>query len=768
MSQLTDEQSAYVNFNELIDTKLIATAGSGKTFTIIQKMDHIINDKILKSEEILMLTFSRFTRDDFINRINKNNIKSINIDYIKTIDSFAKSIIDPHNEVDVSILSYKFMKYLELTKSSEIKKNAKIKNIRTIFVDEAQDLNETQYKILCLLKKKNKTVINLIGDPNQNIYQFRGSSDKYLSNFQAKTFYLTYNFRSHQEVVEFSKYLRPNQDVDIICKKSKINRLPVSVFYKDEDDLEINIIALLKNAEKNNIDLSDFAILSPTRGRMRSDGKSNGLCLISNILFKNGYKFKQFYEEATDELANNIQYIPEQNHINILTFMGSKGLEWKYTIIIDAETCLINKKIFTEEKHKGDQYLLYVACSRAINNLFIFAKYTTRMAEHIFHFNPWFALVPETKYRRDERFDDVFQFQKIKERITHQEEKKINKIIEQCSEEDLYNLAILCDYGVENSNSINEQQTIYELKNKKHSNMFISRYIKELFFIYYNIANNLPLKKFHDIENIINLDVIMRDLSPKFLNWYYWNRNNLTWETFDKEKDKEYFDPEIKNIIETNFKRTKDLSEHVIVPDCYFKNFILKHLDDIKENYQKYLDCYNNDNDKIMEEKCIKVRKYLFKMMVLIYSLETQHYYHVLNKGYKFKHILNDYIELFDKIKIFCFNKGDDAIRINESNIQINKLDLIGEIDFIEIKNFKKNFYDIKCSSDITLKHIIYQTVCNILYNNLDEYECENHDINLNFLNLITGKLLKIKLFLTKKKIKNILDILIKNKKNIK
>jgi DNA helicase-2/ATP-dependent DNA helicase PcrA len=111
------------------------------------------------------------------------------------------------------------MKYLESTKASDIKKNAKLKNIKAIFVDEAQDLNETQYKILCLLKQKNKTVINLIGDPNQNIYQFRGSSDKYLTNFQAKTFYLTYNFRSHQEVVEFSKYLRPNQDVDIICKK---------------------------------------------------------------------------------------------------------------------------------------------------------------------------------------------------------------------------------------------------------------------------------------------------------------------------------------------------------------------------------------------------------------------------------------------------------------------------------------------------------------------------------------------------------------------
>jgi hypothetical protein len=60
--------------------------------------------------------------------------------------------------------------------------------------------------------------------------------------------------------------------------------------------------------------------------------------------------------------------------------------------------------------------------------------------------------------------------------------------------------------------------------------------------------------------------------------------------------------------------------------------------------------------------------------MVLIYSLETQHYYHVLNKGKKFKHILVDYVELFDKIKIFCSEK---TFKIKDSHIQINKYDLI-------------------------------------------------------------------------------------------
>jgi hypothetical protein len=751
MSQLTDEQSSYVFFDELVDTKLIATAGSGKTFTIIQKMDHLIKEKILEPEQILMLTFSRFTRDDFINRIKKYGIKTINENYIKTIDSFAKSIIDPNNEVDVSILSYKFMIYLENTTSDDIKNNNKLKSIKTIFVDEAQDLNETQYKILCLMKEKNNTVINLIGDPNQNIYQFRGSSDKHLNNFNVKTFYLTYNFRSHQEVVEFSKYLRPNQDINIICKKKSINRLPVSAFYKDEDDLEYNIISILKNAEKNNVDLSDFAILAPTRGRMRSDGRSNGLCLVSNILFKNGYKFKQFYEESTEDMSSNIQYIPEKGHINILTYMGSKGLEWKYTIIIDAEICLINKRYFTLDKHKGDQYLLYVACSRAINNLYIFSKYSRKKLEKVFHFNPWFSLVPDDKYKRDKRFDDEFKFQDIKENVSLLDEKKISKILDQCSEESLYNLAVLCDYGVENSHAKKTIETIYEIKDVQNSNMFISRFIRELFYIYYNMSKGLPLKKFHDIENIINLDLIMKNFSQKFLNWYYLNRSNLTWDIFDREKDK--YDPEIRNIIEDNFKRTKELSDYVIVPDSYFKMFILSNKDKIKKIYEKYLKCKNE----------VKVRKYLFKLLVIIYALETQHYYHVLNEGSKFEHILDEYSDLFDKIKDFCYQ---ESLLINEANIYINKCDLTGHIDFVSIdEDNNKKYYDIKCSSDITLKHIVQQIVCQILYNNWDDDDKDSHDLCLNFINLITGKNIKITLSLTKDKIKEILKIMDENKK---
>lgn len=88
-----------------------------------------------------------------------------------------------------------------------------------ICVDEAQDLNKAQYefiKVLCGDKAKS---LFMVGDPNQMIYGFNGSSHKYLCeefiiDFCPLTFSLTQNFRSSRSVIELANKLKPgSQDV---------------------------------------------------------------------------------------------------------------------------------------------------------------------------------------------------------------------------------------------------------------------------------------------------------------------------------------------------------------------------------------------------------------------------------------------------------------------------------------------------------------------------------------------------------------------------
>jgi len=755
MSKFTDEQNNYITYKELTDSVLLATAGAGKTFTIIHRLKHIVDSKIFKPEEILMLTFSRMCRDDFINRIKKYNITCIPENHIRTIDSFAKSLIDENNEIDVSLLSYKFMKYLQDTSIEDIKKNTKLASIKTLFVDEAQDLNETQYTIIKLLKEKNNTLINLIGDPNQNIYQFRNSSDKYLTEFQAKTFYLTKNFRSYDPIINFSKYLRPVPTMNIEGHLGESDCKPSIVFHEDDLELETHLMSVLNDAKKCEVDFSDIAILSPTRGKMKGYGKSHGLCLISNLLYKNKIKFNQFYEESSDngEMNSNIKYAPEKGHINVLTYMGSKGLEWKYVILIDADMCLINKRYFNEEKHKNDHYLLYVACSRAINNMIIFSKFRLNEGNLNFQLNPWFQSIPSEYYKMDNRFIKYFKFAKVKTYDMGENEKRVTKLIDKFDEKTLDELAQLCKYG---SNAPDKSEKIIkkiydtDFSVLINSNVFLGKYVENLFFTYYKMRTKLDRKKYVDIENIVNSKHIVVDVPLMVTSWFYINREHLTWESFDNEK--QVLDKLIVECVEKKFNRNQELAKHTIVTDGYFKSFILSMKDEIKDNYNKYLTTKSKT----------KIRKYLFYLIVILYSLETQHYYHVLSKGKKFKKILSICDDLFDKIQDFAYSTD---FNFTENNVPISKFGIVGEVDLIAKQDNKKIIWEIKCIADVTLKNILQVLMYNIIYN---EYEITNElsqTIDVNFINFLKGELLTLKIKLTLDEIKKMTDIFIESSK---
>ena len=176
------------------------------------------------------------------------------------------------------------------------------------------------------------------------------------------------------------------------------------------------------------------------------------------------------------------------------------------------------------------------------------------------------------------------------------------------------------------------------------------------------------------------------------------------------------------------------------------KSFILSIKDEIEDTYTKYI---NTTNTK-------KIRIYLFQIMVIIYSLDTQHYFHAKSKGHKFKSILQSCTDLFDKIQEFAF---DTKINITEFNTPVSRFNLTGEIDMINNKN---EIYEIKCTSDITLKHLLQVIMYNIMYNKCDENK-KDSNISTNFINFLKGELITINLILSKDKINRIIEIFTEN-----
>lgn len=80
-----------------------------------------------------------------------------------------------------------------------------------VLVDEAQDLDETQYELVQLLG--HRTIV--IGDPRQSIYMFRGATSEIFNRFILAGYELhtlETNYRSKQEVID-------NAGVDLNCER---------------------------------------------------------------------------------------------------------------------------------------------------------------------------------------------------------------------------------------------------------------------------------------------------------------------------------------------------------------------------------------------------------------------------------------------------------------------------------------------------------------------------------------------------------------------
>ncbi|MGB5746725.1 MAG: UvrD-helicase domain-containing protein [Desulfobacterales bacterium] len=109
---------------------------------------------------------------------------------------------------DFEDLIFNIVRLLE-SKSNQSRRYQK--NYQHIYVDEYQDLNQAQYRIIRALAPDEAAIKDLcvIGDPDQSIYGFRGSDTAYFKHFVgdypgAKVIRLTRNYRSTQTILKAS------------------------------------------------------------------------------------------------------------------------------------------------------------------------------------------------------------------------------------------------------------------------------------------------------------------------------------------------------------------------------------------------------------------------------------------------------------------------------------------------------------------------------------------------------------------------------------
>ena len=142
-----------------------------------------------------------------------------------------------------------------------------------IMLDEFQDTNPVQFAIIKELTNYEKPLIMAVGDDDQAIYEFQGAMATNLSEFQkhygAETLVLTENYRSTQEILDFSRCVieqAPNRflnDKKLIAKHKNPTRSQIFRFEFLSSDQEYSFIAeKIAELVHSGISQNEIAIIS--------------------------------------------------------------------------------------------------------------------------------------------------------------------------------------------------------------------------------------------------------------------------------------------------------------------------------------------------------------------------------------------------------------------------------------------------------------------------------------------------------------------------
>ncbi len=129
-----------------------------------------------------------------------------------------------------------------------------------IFVDELQDINYAQYRLISLIYKKN---IFFTGDEDQAIYGWRGGRRELIYQLpkdypRIKTFHLNKSFRLPQDIIEIANNLMHRPSTAIPNLDSADIAVYTATSGKDEANF---VVREIKNLKKENFRFQDIAVL---------------------------------------------------------------------------------------------------------------------------------------------------------------------------------------------------------------------------------------------------------------------------------------------------------------------------------------------------------------------------------------------------------------------------------------------------------------------------------------------------------------------------
>ena len=148
---------------------------------------------------------------------------------------------------------------------------------RYIMVDEYQDTNLVQFKLVDLLAKKYRNIC-VVGDDDQSIYKFRGANIENILSFEkafpgARVIKLEQNYRSTQSILnaanEVIRHNRGRKDKTLWTANDEGPKVRFRKYDTAYEEADAIIRDIEREKEEKNAEYSDFAVLYRTNAQSR-------------------------------------------------------------------------------------------------------------------------------------------------------------------------------------------------------------------------------------------------------------------------------------------------------------------------------------------------------------------------------------------------------------------------------------------------------------------------------------------------------------------
>ncbi len=445
---LNEQQNLIVNAKE---KKIIVSAGpgSGKTYTLVKRIKKELSEN---DYSIIVTSFTREAAGQLKAKLSRNiDLKD---SYIGTLDSFVLTeIIDKFKNRYLNIKGYttiKKLKFIMPSRDSLVEKitregivssnkhliincmnewfeqftkgvyeissicyliaidlmqicaTAKLyleSKYRTIYIDEAQDLNEYQHKFIDYLVNVCNLSIIYIGDKNQSIYQFRGSRPELFYQLknkdEFKEYIISVSVRCDASILAFSNLIiDDNSEIpEIYENKVFLNVAPTQktlcsvhgnfliLFENNEDAIKCfeyckknNINAIYtKKIELSNKDVADEyldLIEEIVRFRINVDHKNSKLV----------YSIDDFIEFLSNDFIVNSILKEEIERIDLdlisylLNLLNALKIYLEDDVIAELKN-LLNFEVYSMHylKHENENRIMTIHSSKGLeaDNVFV-------------------------------------------------------------------------------------------------------------------------------------------------------------------------------------------------------------------------------------------------------------------------------------------------------------------------------------------------------------------------------------------------------------